>query len=580
LSNFVSYNGVQMGFVRTKALAQEPVQLGPDYASQRFTATWEVTLSRTTLGQPGPPDANGVPGVAPTNVSGLRAFTQLHDRLLEYRKALRVNVAGVDVVNVPANGDVQLGPKPLSLTVVGVNGHGSLTAEYTVQYVLPNPCNNRNGVMAILGHVWKAEDDVDKHFFMTRTYTGILNLDPRVVGALSGVNGIHPDTIRALYLPPRTPGLHREACQVKTLEDGYTLAYRIVDRQPTAFVNSKDVVRMEADHKVVHGVPGKAAIGRNEIDKWRLWSEFAAQLTPGTRDQRNARGTSQRVWDWGMWALDWVTQGIQKSSIRDIASGVFALTAIPTVTHTITATAFGHPASPYSSLASAGRVVTLFRLMNAGVLMPFVADFDGMFSQHDRSDPKAVTTTIEVTSRPRNMTTAPKANETAPERGLLDAVLDAQLQMFPAQAPAVGQPQQAGPTVWDRGDHAMPRLQGNTLVPREIVTPAGLSIPPGIRQLVYGGSIFSVLDGREFWGWLASTFAPDLMSPTDGTSAGPQAAQWTRVDAVATRGVNARTQVPDRVTPLQATLLAAIQDPCGYKATARFASTTNRGSLP
>lgn len=516
MSNFVQYNGVQLGFVRTRAFAQEPVQIGPDYAAQRYLATWEVTGSRLTVGQVGGVGPGGVPGVAPVDTSGTRALVQLHDALMAPRRALRVRVGGIDLVNVTSAGDVELGPKPLKFVVTSFQGEQGFTAEYTVQYTLPNPCPGRNGVMAFLAHVWKAEDDLDRHFFMTRTYTGVLHLDPRAVGAQGQ---IHPDAIRRLYLPSRTPGTHRECVQVRTLEDGYTVAYKVQDRQPTAIVNSKDVVRMEGTHRVTHQTPGRASRSRREAAMW----DFA-----------NLK--------------DWIINPVQKFPTLDVAR--HDPSTIPTVTHAIQATAFGHPSSPYSTLTRAARVVVLFRLMNSGAFRHNGwLDFDGEFTQEDKSDPKSSTCALLYTTRPNQMFDAPKVN-----RGRMDAAED----------------------LWNPGRNLMPTIRNNTIAPEAILGPDNQRVPDSIQNLVFGGSVLNATP--DLWGWLASVFAPDMMSDRDAAALGPQGfADFARVDATTSRGVNARF---GPAVPLEAQLLAAVQNLCGYKARAAFATTANRGALP
>lgn len=512
--------------------------LGPDYAAQRFVATWEVTVHRTTLGQVG---GGEPPGVAPVDTSGTRAYVQLHNQLMAPRGALRVRVGGVDVVNIPANGDVELGPKPLKFVILGFNGEQSLVGEYTVQYTLPNPCPGRNGVMAFLGHVWKAEDDVDREFFLTRTYTGILHLDPRVVGAGSGANGTHPDAIRHLYLPPRTPGTHRVGVRVRTLEDGYTLVYQAVDRQPTAIVNSRAVVRMEAEHRVEHSKPGHfGGSMQREIG-------FHEQIAAGISAWQPPTFTSPSL------------TAIATARMLAVLNRVGHL---PTVTHDVTATAYGHPASRYGDLSRAARIVVLYRLMNAGMILDVnqrLLEYDGAFIEHNKSDPKAVQCSIHFVTRARALYAAPApATLNAPQ---------------PEQPARIGAPGVNPDQVWADGRSHIPVFAGDFLVPEVITGPGDAQIPASIRNLIYGGSIHNFVQG-DGWGWLSTAFAPELMSARDGTAGINQNAEYRRIDAEIPGGID------HNGNRLDVALLAAIQNLCSYKQPVTFNSTGNRGMLP
>lgn len=574
----IAYNGVALGFVRTKSFAQEAVFLGPDVPKYRYTATVEVVIHRLTAGT----DRGNLPpanpgGVAPAGPDGLAAWAAVHDRLMARRRPFVWRMATGVVANVPAggfgpagNGDVEWGPVPLKLTILGFNSLGSAVAEYTIQWTAPNPCPNRNGVQAVLGHVWKSDDDLDQHLFMTRTYTGVLHLDPRVVGAQSGVGGVHPDAIRPLILPPRTPGMHRVQVQARFLEDGYTLAYKVVDRQPTAFVNSRDVVRMEADHKVEHQSPGVASRAKGVIARAQPYIDavtVGGEIGSGLAGLFAAKVAARLA-------------GVIKAdvSLLKIVAGVYAkleasleaaqYVGIPTVTHTITATAYGHPSSPYATLASASRAVCLFRLMRSGAAIDGISLFDGSYSQHDRSDPKAVAGVLQVTTRPRSGVFAPVAEGTWGEDILRWAGL-----------PRPAEPlRNDGGVAWARGGNRMPTLVGGRVQPLEITAggPKNAPVPDGLRQLVYGGSI--VDDATGLWGWVDAAFAPDLMSTRDAASRLPQDAAYTRADGpAASRGVDAT--LPPAV-PLAATLIAALQDPCAYKQAARFNVTATPPVLP
>lgn len=539
----IAYNGVALGFVRTKSFAQEAVFLGPDVAKFRYTATVEVLIHRLTAGT----DRGNLPpanpgGVGPLGPDGLAAWNAVHDRLMARRRPFVWRMATGVVANVPAggfgpagNGDVEWGPVPLKLVVLGFNSLGSAVAEYTIQWTAPNPCPNRNGVQAFLAHVWKSDDQIDREFFLTRTYTGVIALDPRVVGAQSGPLGIHPDAIRTLFLPPRTPGMHREETAVRTSEDGYTLAYKVVDRQPTAIVNSAHVARMEARHTVTNNDVGVASRATREADA----------ITTGAA----ALGGFGAPWTAGANIL------VQRARL---AVARYSPRNVPTATHEVAATAFGHPASQYHQLARAARAVVLFRFRQAvrgegGRLLTF----DGSFQQSDQSNPKATTCTLTVSMRPAQLYSAPIAN-VVPDPGQVDPV----------------GPDPDADRVWNAGRPLMPRIVGGVIQPRPIVGPFNEAVPVSIRNLVYGGSVLNTLvdDG---WGWVSAAFAPDLMSDQDA-SLGPQGfGDFVRFDGRTGRGV-----APRSGGPMTATLIQVLQDPCRYKEPAPFLNTADREALP
>jgi hypothetical protein len=530
VSSFIQSNGVQLGFVRTKSLAQEPVQLGPDYAAQRYLVTWEVTISRLTLGTA---IGGGDPaGVRPTDPTGLQAFVRLHDQLMQPRGSLRVRLGTTDVVNIPAQGDVELGPKPLKLVVLGFNGEGSLVCEYTIQYTLRNPCPDAED-LPYLAHVWKAEDEIDNQFFMTRTYTGVLHLNPQVVGVQSDA---HPDTIRSLYLPPRTPLMHRESLQVRTLEDGYTIAYRVVDRQPQAFCNSRFITRIEADHQVDHNIPSVSDAATVQADLWQL------RIDEILRASGFAPGKDGGAVSFVSPALTLLTQvqyikqvGLKRLALEQSARG------IPTVTHTITATAFGTPDATYSGMSQAARVVCIFRATKGALFnleaQETLAHFGGTFHEHDRTHPKSVQCVLRVTRRPPVITHAPDPDPAFP------------LANLPIDGRAQG--------IWNAGKNQMPTLQGNALQNQDITGPNNEPVPASVRQLVYGGMIHTGRVHLETgWGWHGAAFAPDLLSSRDA---------GVRRENTMTRGND-----PFTGATLQSQLLAAIQDVCARKEVAVF----------
>lgn len=522
-----------MSLIQTKSYRQEPITLGQDTKGTRHTLSVLATVARQTLGALG----GGVPGfpaVAPGGVDGAAAMIAVRDLLMAPRKALRFDVGPRTFVNIPLMGaragvpglaalDVELGPKPLAANIIGFNGPQSLLLEYTIQWAMPNPCPDRNGVMAVLAHAWKGEDEISEDLFLTRVYTGIIHFDGRVVGPGSGVNGIHPDTLRALLFPPRTPGCHRRQVQVKNLEDGYSMIYRIVDAQPQAFVNSLYVTRIEASQKVHNISPSAQEVAQG---KAAVAEAFAGGAGVGAGILRGLGAVAA-----GAGGLPGILKGLGAPLAGFVGAFYKAQAAeyigIPVAVHTFTATAYGSPPALYSDLARAARVVCLFRLMRGTTMAQNgIADYGGYAEQTDTASPKASTISIEVKTRPGVMSTN--------------------------QAEAL----------WTAGNNRMFTINGNIGRDENITSINGRPIPETIQQLLFGASIRGT---PENWGWINSAFAPDLVSSKDA---------GLRDDALFPR--------QNLDSPMALMLIRALQDPCAYgpRAGVDFTLTAPRRELP
>lgn len=516
-----------MGFVQTRQYSQSPIFVGQDCKGFRHTLTALVTVARATLGS----IAAGGAQVGVIGADGAAALIALRDRLMTPRRPFRFVVGTrvfadftlANVVGVPPLDalDVELGPKPLACTIVGFNGPGSVLVEYTIQWTEKLECPE-NPKLAVLAHVWKGEDSISEDFFLTRTYTGLVHFNALVVGPGSGTGGIHPDTMRRLLLPPRTPGTHRQNVQVKNLEDGYTMAYRIVDQQPQAFVNSQHVTRIEATHSIVVTKPSLQEIyaARAEAINALVGGAVRVSGQPGglfgdpDPNRKDPRGQVQIQ--------------VERASVMagGIGGGTFAATAasyngIPMAAHSFEATAYGTPSAFYSELARAARVVVLYRFMRGTLIgaqgfadpdsvIPGAA-FGGRAEQFDSTTPKSTTVRLIVNSRP------------------------------------VAMPSGQVEALWRKGNNTMPTIQGAGpgMIDQTITGPTGAAIPTDIRQLLYQGAIQGTPGD---WGWNRISWSPDLMSVLDA---------GIRDDGLfPQQGFN---------TPMQLMLIAALQEPCEYK---------------
>jgi len=507
-----------LSFVQTRAYRQELVALGQDVAGTRHTLTVLAQVARRTIGPPAPGGGFGTAIASADGAQGLLAF---RDLLMRPRRPLRFDVGNrtfVDIVSVGRAGvpagdatDMENGPKPLACNIIGFNSVGSVEVEYTIQWTARNPCPGAAG-MAVLAHAWKGEDDISEDFYLTRTYTGVIHFDAAVVGPGSGSGGIHPDRLRRLLLPPRTPGTHRRQVLVKNLEDGYTMAYKIVDQQPQAFVNSTEVTRIEATHSLVTTKPSDQEVFAARAE-WmnavagggvRVFGQPGGFFGDPDPQRKDPRGFVQ-------------IEGERMSAIAGGLAGAIwaakaaAFNGIPISVHSFEATAYGTPYARYSELARAARVVVLYRYMRGTLVGSLgMTAFGGKVEQFDSTTPKSTTVRMVVTSRPVSMSAGTEGVQ------------------------------------WAKGKNTMLTIVGNGPATRQdnITTVNNQQIPADIRQLMYEGTIQGAPGN---WGWVDAAFAPDLMSSKDAGF---------RDD-----GLYPRQNVDN---PMQLMLIRALQDPCAY----------------
>lgn len=533
--SFITYNGITMSLIQTRRWEQVPLKVGQDIAGFRYTATVLANLNTLTLGPTVGGTLAGFVGAAAggARARGLELWNTFRERLMAQRRPFTMAVGNIVIASqagIPERGlpDVLLGPKPLACNAVQFNGGGSVLVEYTIQWAVPNPCPGQNGVLAVLAHTWGSDDDLDKDYFVTRTYRGRIQFDPRVAGP---AGTIHPDTLRRAMFPPLAGPFRRDNIKARISEDGYTYDYVIRDVQPYQLVSSTAITRMEATHSVRHVVPGPA-------EYLTAASQVVGAAGSATGAQ-NLRGG--------------LVQGL--GALTTAGSAYWNL--LPVAVHTFEATAYGADRTTYFELARAARVVCLWRLMKltgVGITDPWGGEAETL----NKSDPRATTFRMVINRRPRELqqwTTVPGGFNRQAFR----------LENQPATA-----------EIWRKGNNTMPRITGAGVTEdTEIKTPTGVEIPAHIRQLVYGAT-----PGYAPGDWNGSP-PDDPLNFEEYTSFAP--------DLMTTRVTGPRVNLPwgssgDGATNVfSLALMTALQDPCAYKTGVAFPIQTyfaNAGALP
>lgn len=509
----------------------EPIRVGQDIAGFRYTATMLAYFHPNTI-----TNAVGAGNVL-AGLSGAELWTTVREQLMAQRQSFLWILGDVTIADVAAapNLDYELGPHPLSCNAIQFNSTGSILVEYTIQWATQNPCdlNPIPTPLAVLAHVWAVDEDLDEDFFLTRTYRGRIRFNPLVAGP---AGTIHPDSLRPALFPPLVQGLRREGIMTKMSEDGFTFDYILKDIQPYQLVNSAVISRIEATHSVKQVTPTPKEYVEAVNSLGSAGARLAQTAWRGRKPLPSRFGIVPRAIDRAVGWLD---------AVPAIGSAISAMwSAIPIATHTFEATAYGTNAADYVALAQAARVVCLWRLMKYAPLA-LAANWGGSSETTNQSNPRSVTFTMQVHSRPRQ---------------------------FQEQAirinPGQGNPWQRAEivNVWDDGHNEMPDITKN-FAPQTITDPAGGDIPNHIKQLLYGGTPgFFAND----WNGLSAgnnagdnwSFAPDLFGKDDAND--PAA-----VDSPGGKGILRPNFVdgikPDGMTPLQLCLIAALQDPCTYK---------------
>ena len=525
----IFYNEVGLTLIQTKRFMQENIKIGQDVAGIRYTATVLANCSRLTMGgDPGDNSGRIIPS-GPT-VSGMEVWDSLRELLMTPRKPFVYNAGttGPGAIQLANFGvapgqaslpDIELGPKPLACNAIQFNGGGSVLVEYTIQWTVPNPCPGRDieTKQAVLSHAWAAEDDIDPDFFISRTYTGRVRFNPNLVGAASraGAAAFTPDSFKRFLLPPLAPGMFRVKVWTKQSEDGITYDYRIDDKQPRALVNSAEITRMTAEHRIRTTTPSPLdVLGGQRKLAMGIAGGFAAAVTAtlgtsqtvgavaaGVANPHNLATALKTGIEGAQMTLGAITSSI--GAHFDIAESQYM--GIPITTHTLNVTAYGRPTTPYATLTQAARIVAVYRLMRAANLPAGM--FYGSVEQHDTADPKASTVVCEFFTRPRDFNAPP---------------------LTPAQR-------------WNASGTQMPTLGGGGLTPVPITSPDGAPVPVGMQAILFGGT----LGAGDAWGWGGVGFAPDLISATDAGVHG-----WQPLG------------VQPNNSPFITAYMAALQDPC------------------
>jgi hypothetical protein len=551
--SYITYNGVAMTLIQTKRWEQVPIKNGQDIAGFRYTCTVLANLNTRTLGLAtgtGASTSAAEAGTGRNAARGMVLWSILRERLLAQRRPFQMAVGSIVIADVggPTSTfptDIELGPKPLACNAIQFNGGGSVLVEYTIQWAQPNPCVNTNGVIAVLAHVWGVNEDIDEDYFLTRTYQGRIQFDPRVAGP---AGDIHPDSLRGALFPPIQIGFRRENIATRMSEDGFTFDYRLTDIQPYQLVNSTTVTRIVATHSLKQMTPtpkeyadAAASIGQVGASAFHTFkNERGARLRPSNKYA--PVGRVQGI----------VNKAVGVADMIPFVGGAISAmwSAIPIATHLFETQAFGTNQATYEELARAARIICLWRLMKYSQ-QAVVSNWGGAAETVNHSEPRSVSFMLQVHSTPRDMAT----QSWQPNVGSF-------VNRIPGLAAFFGNPGELWvhnevPGVWESGGNDMPT--GPNMINKPITTPAGAQVPLHIRQLVYGATPGF---GEKEWNGPDNTrsFAPELLSDSDRHQDGEKG--------------QARPYWPngspgdEGLPPL--CLIAALQNPCKYKVAVEF----------
>jgi hypothetical protein len=541
--SYITYNGVAMTLIQTKRWEQVPIKIGQDIAGFRYTCTVLANLNTRTFGLAAGTGADTSAAEAGTGrnaARGMVLWSILRETLMAQRRPFQMAVGSIVIADVggptaTSPTDIELGPKPLACNAIQFNGGGSVLVEYTIQWAAPNPCvggktgGPPNG-MAVLAHVWGVNEDIDEDYFVTRVYQGRIQFDPRVAGP---AGNIHPDSLRGALFPPLVNGLRRENIATRMSEDGFTFDYRLTDVQPYQLVNSNVVTRIAATHslKQVTPTPKEYVDAVNSIGTAGASALSRYKNTKGMPLTPPKHGPVGRV------------QGAvnRLSGIADLLPFVGATvsamwSAIPVATHVFEATAYGTNQATYEELARAARVICLWRFMKFAP-QALTDNWGGAAETVNHSEPRSSSFMMQVHSTPRELATLTWTPNTG-----------AFISRIPGLAALLGRPGELWVRneiggIWGAGANNMPDAD---MALQPIRTPDAQSVPPHIKQLMYGAT--PGFAPKEWNGPGGSrSFAPELLSNTD-------------------QGVRPYwpNGSPGNET-LALCLIAALQDPCAYK---------------
>ncbi|HEY1602596.1 MAG TPA: hypothetical protein VGG64_23530, partial [Pirellulales bacterium] len=218
----VSYNGITLENCLTKMWDETAVY---DSESETDVVYHKVRLTVSCL-------VHDVVGSGPVGTfpqvgnSIVDFFSYIKAQLMETRKPFAYSVGGVPLVSLQgpgsyvANADVNNGPKPIDVKLVGVSPK-LFKIEFTIELAIVD-CNNDTNTQGVLSNRWSMMDSYDTNWFCNRTVRGRLRI---------ATLNLNAQSFRSWVVPPLQSGFKREAMHFTTSADGLTLEYIITDRQ-------------------------------------------------------------------------------------------------------------------------------------------------------------------------------------------------------------------------------------------------------------------------------------------------------------------------------------------------------------
>jgi len=209
----LTYNGINLQFVKTKTLSEKPKYDDSGTDLLWITKTLRVQTIFTVLD-----DDTSIPaGVANANGPG-QVMAELEHMLWQPRKPLNFEVDGDSVIAVLGGLDSNNGPKPTAVEVTQVTDR-TFRIEWEVEVALGG-CDEV--VQKWASNRWEQEHAIDERGYSMFTTTGVVWVRSDML--------INPDGLRGITPPP----LHRDfrrTYDFRLQKDGLALHYRIHDTQ-------------------------------------------------------------------------------------------------------------------------------------------------------------------------------------------------------------------------------------------------------------------------------------------------------------------------------------------------------------
>jgi hypothetical protein len=242
----LTYNGVQIGYLKTNSFRQEPIYDAShtDLLYQKITlnVSGVISLCAQEKGKLPVPSAIVNGGTPTYGCAAASEVVAIRQRLLSPRATLIYTVDGVEMIHSPLLGkgrDEANGPKPIHFNVIKIDGGKSLFVEYEIETCI-NECNESRctldtsykqmGGYTVLSNRFAINDSFDTNYLHTRTIQGVI--------VLSGANAPTPLDANAAskivadtMLPSIPNGWKRDNITMSVEPDTLTYRYSIVDKE-------------------------------------------------------------------------------------------------------------------------------------------------------------------------------------------------------------------------------------------------------------------------------------------------------------------------------------------------------------